>query len=217
MEVDTLIKLSIHIRTEGAFLLEISDFQRLGTSHRAFPSTVSLFNPVKLVGDHLVRTCGSSGDVMGSEAGWSHVGVVKSRCHRVTHHGLIGLGFITTKMPLARLLINCVKLLLLLAALVPLICGKWTRIELPEGVGFEVGVQAEAISLLAFACDLLRHHVDIYLLGNHVRFFELVTDEVVGDAVGELEGPRRVVIVLGEEQVSSLVLLLGDLAELALV
>lgn len=88
---------------------------------------------------------------------------------------------------------------------------KRTWIKLSESVRFEVSLLTEVVCLLALACNLLCHHVDVDLLRDHVCIRERGANQVFWNTVSQLKGARCVVIVHTKENISSLVFLLGNL------
>ena len=60
----------------------------------------------------------------------------------------------------------------------------------------EVALLTEIVGLFTLTRYLLRHHCHIYLLSDLVRVRQVVADQVISHAVGQLEGTGLIVVVL---------------------
>ena len=60
---------------------------------------------------------------------------------------------------------------------------EWSRVKFPESVLLEVVLFTEIVSLLAFPCHLLSHHVNVNFLGDDVCILEVVTYQIICNPV----------------------------------
>lgn len=135
---------------------------------------------------------------------WVHINALIELCVNIVHEGAsflvvsngprwlhwteLGIILLLPAHNLGELLVRCLweRTTILIAHWRGLCWAyiKWTWVQFPKRVLFEITLLTEVVCLFALACNLLGHHIDVDSLCNHVRILIVLSYQVVGYSVG---------------------------------